>query len=74
MAIFKSKKNEYELELISFILKKFGYKPKDLRYFLKAITHKSFRNQEIDFSNDYVDITDIFNLFILSVDYYPTIV
>jgi ribonuclease-3 len=52
MAIFKSKKNEYELELISFILKKFGYKPKDLRYFLKAITHKSFRNQEIDFSNE----------------------
>jgi ribonuclease-3 len=52
MAIFRSKKNEYELELISFILKKFGYKPKDLRYFLKAITHKSFRNQEIDFSNE----------------------
>ena len=52
MAIFRSKKNEYELELISFILKKFGYKPKDLSYFLKAITHKSFRNQEIDFSNE----------------------
>lgn len=52
MAIFKSKKNEYELELIGFILKKFGYKPKDLKYFLKAITHKSFRNQEIDFSNE----------------------
>lgn len=52
MAIFKSKKNEEDLNLIKFILKKFGYKPNDLKYFQKAITHKSFRNHDIEFSNE----------------------
>ncbi len=50
--LFKPSKSKEELELIGFILKKFGYRPKELKYFLKAITHKSFRNQEIEFSNE----------------------
>jgi ribonuclease-3 len=51
-SLFKSKKSKEELDLIGFILKKFGYRPKDLNYFFKAITHKSFRNHEIEFSNE----------------------
>jgi ribonuclease-3 len=50
--LFKPSKSKDELELIGFILKKFGYRPKELKYFFKAITHKSFRNQEIEFSNE----------------------
>lgn len=49
-SLFKPQKSKEELELIGFILKKFGYRPKELKYFYKAITHKSFRNQEIEFS------------------------
>jgi ribonuclease-3 len=51
-SLFKPQKSKEELELIGFILKKFGYRPKELKYFYKAITHKSFRNQEIEFSNE----------------------
>jgi ribonuclease-3 len=51
-SLFKSQKSKEELELIGFILKKFGYRLKELKYFYKAITHKSFRNQEIEFSNE----------------------
>ena len=50
--LFKPSKSKEELELIGFILKKFGYRPKELKYFFKAITHKSYRNQEIEFSNE----------------------
>lgn len=50
--LFKPSKSKEELEIIGFILKKFGYRPKELKYFFKAITHKSFRNQEIEFSNE----------------------
>lgn len=51
-SLFKPQKSKEELELIGFILKKFGYRLKELKYFYKAITHKSFRNQEIEFSNE----------------------
>ena len=51
-SLFKPQKSKEELDLIGFILKKFGYRPKDLKYFYKAITHKSFRNHEIEFSNE----------------------
>ncbi|MEY4571697.1 MAG: hypothetical protein RLZ10_908 [Bacteroidota bacterium] len=50
--LFKASKSKEELELIKFILKKFGYRPKNLSYFFKAITHKSYRNHEIEFSNE----------------------
>lgn len=51
-SLFKSQKNKEELDLIGFVLKKFGYRPKDVKYFFKAITHKSYRNHEIEFSNE----------------------
>ncbi|MBM3451612.1 MAG: ribonuclease III [Bacteroidetes bacterium] len=51
-SLFNSQKSNEELELIGFIIKKFGYRPKNLKYFLKAITHKSFKNQEFEFSNE----------------------
>lgn len=40
--MFKKKKTEGELKLYRFILKKFGYKPKSLTYFQKAVTHRSY--------------------------------
>ena len=46
--MFRNRKTEGELKLFRFILKKFGYKPKSLIYFQKAITHRSFPN-----SNDH---------------------
>jgi ribonuclease-3 len=41
---FSSKRTNEDLRLIRFILKKFGYKPKELRFFYEAITHKSYSN------------------------------
>lgn len=41
---FSSKRTNEDLRLIRFILKKFGYKPKELHFFYEAITHKSFSN------------------------------
>ena len=52
---FKKKENRStdELELIAFILKKFAYLPQNTTYFVEAITHKSFsNNEEISFSNE----------------------
>ncbi len=42
--MFRNKKTEGELKLFRFILNKFGYKPKSLLYFQKAITHRSYHN------------------------------
>ena len=38
------KRTEEDLRLIRFIIKRFGYHPKDIRYFYEAITHKSYSN------------------------------
>ena len=40
--MFRNKRTEGELKLFRFILKKFGYKPKSLTYFQKAVTHRSY--------------------------------
>jgi len=40
--LFRNKRTEGELKLYRFILKKFGYKPKSLTYFQKAVTHRSY--------------------------------
>lgn len=37
-------RNQSDRELTSFIAKKFGYKPKRLRLFKRALTHKSYSN------------------------------
>jgi ribonuclease-3 len=38
------KRSEEDLHLIRFIIKRFGYHPKDISYFYEAITHKSYSN------------------------------
>lgn len=49
----KEKRSKDELELILFVLKKFGYRPQNLAYFQEAITHKSFtNNNDTDLSNE----------------------
>jgi ribonuclease-3 len=40
----KQKKSDQELLLIRFIIKQFGYRPKNLDYFKRALTHKSIAN------------------------------
>jgi ribonuclease-3 len=40
----KQKKSKQELELIRFIIKQFGYRPKNLELFKRALTHKSIAN------------------------------
>lgn len=49
----KEQRSNDELELISFILKKFAYRPQDISYFVVAITHKSLSNNDsITYSNE----------------------
>ncbi len=49
----KDQRSKDELELISFILKKFAYRPQDISYFVVAITHKSLSNNDsITYSNE----------------------
>lgn len=47
------KRSEEELALISFILKRFGYRIKNTSYFLEAITHKSYAvHTQLEISNE----------------------
>ena len=43
-SISKQKKSKKELDLIRFIIKQFGYRPKKLELFQRALTHKSISN------------------------------
>jgi ribonuclease-3 len=43
-SISKQKKSKKELDLIRFIIKQFGYRPKNLELFQRALTHKSISN------------------------------
>jgi ribonuclease-3 len=55
-----SKRSKDELELIRFIIERFGYRPKNLSYFSKAITHRSYvskterlvSNERLEFLGD----------------------
>ena len=40
----KKNKSKKELELIRFVIKQFGYRPKNLELFKRALTHKSIAN------------------------------
>jgi ribonuclease III len=52
-SLLPKKKSKEDLQLIRFILKRFGYRPKNTAFFLEAITHKSLSNsQENDMSNE----------------------
>lgn len=49
----KSKHTKEELEIIRFILLKFGYRPVNVKFFTKALTHKSsINNNETALSNE----------------------
>jgi len=52
ITLFTKKKTEEELKLIKFIIQKFGYRPKELNYFIKAITHKSFVSSDPTITNE----------------------
>jgi ribonuclease-3 len=52
IALFPKKKSESELELIRFILQRFGYRPINLDFFTQAITHKSLQNNVSNRSNE----------------------
>lgn len=43
-SFFSKRKSKDEIALLRFIYKRFGYRPKNLSYFLQAITHKSLSN------------------------------
>ena len=45
--LFK-KKSQREIELSQFILKCFGYRPRSLRYFERALTHKSTTSEVVE--------------------------
>jgi ribonuclease-3 len=58
--LLTSKRPKDELHLIRFIIERFGYRPKNLLYFKKAITHKSYltkserlvSNERLEFLGD----------------------
>ena len=51
--MFSTKRTEDELKIIRFILKQFGYKPINVAYFTRALTHKSFLPEDKhDFANE----------------------
>lgn len=49
---FGKKKSADELELIRFIIKNFGIRPKRIELFIKAVTHKSNINSVSELSNE----------------------
>lgn len=51
---FQKKRTESELELIRFILQRFGYRPVNVSFFEQALTHKSLSNSAVveDTSNE----------------------
>ena len=52
-SFFSKKKSKDEIALIRFITKRFGYQPKDISFFIQAITHKSLsNNSESESSNE----------------------
>ncbi len=50
--LFGPKLNEEEQKLFKFITSKFGYRPKNIAYFVRAITHKSVSFQEDDMNSN----------------------
>lgn len=41
---FSRKRSKGDLDLVSFLIKKFGYRPKNIQLFINALTHKSYSN------------------------------
>lgn len=49
---FRKKLSDSDLKLVSFLVKKLGYRPKNLELFHKALTHKSFSNLRDDIQSN----------------------
>lgn len=49
---FKKPKSKEDQQITLFIFKRFGYKPKEISYFRKALTHKSLSNNTDEQSNE----------------------
>jgi ribonuclease-3 len=49
---FRKKRTSDELELIRFILTRFGYRPTNIAHFEQALTHRSLTNSDNDNSNE----------------------
>lgn len=52
LPFFPAKRSDDELELIRFIVLRFGYRPGELKYFHKAVTHKSHSLASDENSNE----------------------
>ncbi len=50
--LFPKKRTNEELDLIRFMVLHFGYRPKEVSYFVKAVTHKSYTKTSDDYSNE----------------------
>lgn len=50
--LFGRKRTKEELKLIQFVIKRFGYRPKNIELFITAVTHKSFTYKKGDESNE----------------------
>jgi ribonuclease-3 len=44
--LFQGKKSEEEIKIIKFVIRKFGYRPRNINLFKIALTHKSFSNDK----------------------------
>lgn len=51
-SFFRGKKTNEQLELIRFVISRFGYRPTDIALFERAVTHKSFSNNNEESSNE----------------------
>ena len=49
---FSGKKSKDELDLIRFVIKSFGYRPKNIELFKTALTHKSIAHNSGEVSNE----------------------
>jgi len=49
---FSGKKPQEELDMIRFVIKCFGYRPKNIDLFKRALTHKSISNNSEELSNE----------------------
>lgn len=52
LRFFRNRKSESDLKLIAFLVKKLGYRPKNIELFHKAFTHKSFSNLRDDIQSN----------------------
>lgn len=52
LPFFKKKHTKDELEIFEFVNRSFGYKPKKLEYFQRALTHKSIAHNSDELSNE----------------------